>query len=866
MIFKAKQGCASYVLPIALTAILLVGCGGGGGGGSSSGAASAGPEPVLKVLSFSAPVATATVQEGSSSTMSLNATVTTPSDFQNVTSVFAYVVDSVGVILPDARITQQSATRYSVMLQSAPTLGIGKHTGSFLVKVCKDAACAQQFPGSPMQLPYDITVTPVPLVPMTVSPTNSLSLTISAGKPAPAPIAVAIAAKSRTWTVSTTADWIKLATTTGTGDGSFTVAYDLSLLKPEVQTGTIVVTSSEGQIVSLQVSAQLLPAAFSVERGQINFNAINGAPIADEPVKFTVADGAASWSATTDAAWLNLTPTGGTTPGITSLKVDPSKSKLASGPHNAKLTISAPNMVASVVPVTLTLAKATLKASTSSITLGGTYGRDTTTPANLTLDLNTMTNAFPWTLSALPTWLGASATSGMLNQAGSKIVLSQISANLPVGTSTTTLTATAQVNGDTITAPVSVTVNRDTHKLLFSEVGIGLSSTPDWSRLSRTVTVRDNFGQAPVWAASSDKTWLSVQRIGNALTLTANPAALPVDTISYATVSLAATDSAIQTTETLQVAIWKGSQTPTAMTKVSKTYTHLKTDPIRPLLYANNGGSGIDVYNVYTATQVGTIADLGASLGNMTISPNGQQLYTYDTANRNIIVVDLATMAKKASWPMTAATNQSSALLAIRPNGVEILIAADSQAYLGSTGAVLGKTGYGDSMAASADGTRLYTQNTGYSPATVNAFALDYSSLGGGALFNATVARASDINGSSNGQDIAVSADGTRLYVASGAPYRCSSVKPSDLTFIGSLPGGDAYPTNVDVGSDGRVYCGISGSYSSADVWVHSAEGVMLKSFKIGNLFENTMNISADGLILLAQINSPGLMFVPVGP
>lgn len=874
----------SRALAYLLATTLMAGCGGGspsGGGDGSSGVAP--PVPVVPVpvvpvpvpptptptLTFSVPTAAATADEGSTKALSLLATVNTPSDFQNANSVFAYVIDTTGVILPEVQFSQLSSSSYSILLQTAPTLPIGKHTGTFSVKVCKNAACTQHFPGSPMQLPYAITVVPIPLSPMTVAPLGLLNATISAGNPAPAPVTVNVSAKSRTWTVNTNAAWIKLSTAAGNGVSSFTVGYDVSALAPGVQTGTVVVTSSDGQIDSLPVSAELLPAAFSIDHGQITFNGINGAPIAAAPVKFTVANLAANWKATASAAWLGVTPTSGTTPAIASVYVDPANGKLASGRHDAMLTITAPNVSDSKVPVTLNLTKATLTPSIESITLGGPYGRSPASTASLTLNLNTMANAYPWSFSALPAWLGASATSGTVNQAGSNIVFSQIGATQPIGTSTTTLTASTQVNGDTISVPVTITAQRDTRKLLFSEVGVGLSSTPGWSRLSRKVTVRDNFGLTPAWTASSDKAWLTVQRSGNALTLTADPSTLPVDAISYATVSLAS-ETGIQTSEQLHVAIWKGSVTPAVTTKLTKTYSHLKTDPIRPLLYANNGAGNIDVYNIYSATQIGTISNLGAAMGDMTISPNGQHLYTYDTANRNIIVVDLATLTKKTSWPMAAAVQQSSALLALRPNGVEIVAAADGKAYLASTGAVVGMISNGDSMAASSDGSRLYLQDSGYSPASVSAIAVDYADIGGGALFSASVASAGFINRASNGQDIAVSADGMRLYVASGAPYRCSSVKPSDLSFIGSLSGGDAYPNNVEVGSDDRVYCGISGWYSSADVWVHDANGTLLKSFKFAgyarNLMTRTLGISADGLMMVGQTDDPLLVFVPVGP
>ncbi|UUZ51619.1 hypothetical protein LP420_21295 [Massilia sp. B-10] len=62
--------------------------------------------------------------------------------------------------------------------------------------------------------------------------------------------------------------------------------------------------------------------------------------------------------------------------------------------------------------------------------------------------------------------------------------------------------------------------------------------------------------------------------------------------------------------------------------------------------------NAIDVYNVYTATLVRTIPNLGGALGDMAISPNGDYLYAYDTANAAIVKVDLRSMAKVANWQL----------------------------------------------------------------------------------------------------------------------------------------------------------------------------------------------------------------------
>jgi DNA-binding beta-propeller fold protein YncE len=300
---------------------------------------------------------------------------------------------------------------------------------------------------------------------------------------------------------------------------------------------------------------------------------------------------------------------------------------------------------------------------------------------------------------------------------------------------------------------------------------------------------------------------------------------------------------------------------------LSKDYTRIVADRIRPLIYAHQGGTDIDVYNAYTATQVATVTSAAAALGQMAVSPDGSRLYALDTPSRSMSVIDLDTLTKVEAWPLDLAVDTSTSLLPIRPNGVEVVLVGNGRAY--AQGRSLGFTPIAGSMTASDDGRNVFTQDTGISPATVAAFALDYSAVGGGGLSVVPGPSASFINGSSNGQDIAVRGDGRALYTASGAPYRCSSVDPTTLALVGSLPGGDAYPNNVEVTSDGRALCGISGAYATADFWVHSSAGVLLGSHRVSGygrmLKTGQMVVTPDGLLVVVQTNDPLFGFVPIG-
>jgi hypothetical protein len=73
--------------------------------------------------------------------------------------------------------------------------------------------------------------------------------------------------------------------------------------------------------------------------------------------------------------------------------------------------------------------------------------------------------------------------------------------------------------------------------------------------------------------------------------------------------------------------------------------------------------------------------------------------------------------------------------------------------------------------------------------------------------------------GGSNMGDLAVTPDGQRVIVASGAPYHHQVFKTSDLTADGTYAS-DTYPNSVAVASDGTVAAGIDGIYEP-DIYVY---------------------------------------------
>jgi len=552
---------------------------------------------------------------------------------------------------------------------------------------------------------------------------------------------------------------------------------------------------------------------------------------------------------------------------VVTLQPDPTRGNLASGVYNADLLLSSGSLASTSISSQLTLTPPTLSATAAAITLGGPKGRDLTSAQSLSVSLNTGSNSWPFTLTGLPPWANSTNRSGNVGGQGTTISVSPVGFNIVPGSKSATATLTASVNGDRAVLPITVNVNADQRRLLVSEWGIGLASTPTGEVLTRKLTVRDNFEGTLAWSASSNAGWLSVSPSGttggsNNLSLTADPTSLPADTVSYADVTISTATTGV-TAATVRVGLWKSASGLAAITKLPQAYSNVVADKIRPYVYVNNGGASIDVYNAYTAQKVvRTIGSLGGALGAMTIAPDGSLLYALDTANKTLVLLDLNTLAKAGTWALDNATGPASTLVAVKPNGVDMVLLDDFTGY--AAGRSLGNTGVIGAVA-SADGQKLFSLGSRW--------AIDYSEMSGGTVFGSQIGMLDSRSGG-NPQDIAVNKEGTRAYAASGGGtagvgYRCGVIDATDGSFIGALPGGDAYPNNVEVTSDGRPICGISGWYSTYDIWVHSADGALLQGYKFAGyakeLKPRQMVVTPDGFVVVGLTDDPLIAFVPIG-
>lgn len=143
---------------ISAISLVLVACGGGSSSVDNNNSSTP-TTPTTPALLLTPTTLNQTLYEGESQEINLKATVNTT--IVNG-SVYVLVVDSSGVIEPSILVSSESSNLYNVTMTTKSSLALGKHTGTLDIMLCRDSACKQQYPGSPVKAPYSFTVTPPP--------------------------------------------------------------------------------------------------------------------------------------------------------------------------------------------------------------------------------------------------------------------------------------------------------------------------------------------------------------------------------------------------------------------------------------------------------------------------------------------------------------------------------------------------------------------------------------------------------------------------------------------------------------------------------------------------------------------------------
>ena len=313
------------------------------------------------------------------------------------------------------------------------------------------------------------------------------------------------------WTVSVDGvprNWLFISASSGTGNGSITITADPNNTSPNWRINTVYINC--GRISkSIRVLQYAVPGyvsdnlyVFDAGKGVLNIQETSAAGGSTDVQIQT----GLSWTATSDASWLKVTPASGTGFGIITLTTTVN-TDLES--RNATVTINAGNHTKTVqVRQRGSLEVGILKSDgsyennfTSWIALGAGY---------ITLTIKPRGDKSIWTASSDAKWLIVTPVTGMGNGSLNLIAMEN--------TSGATRYATCTVQSGSFIRTVNVTQG---------SVAPTIDISPDswdapWAGGSKTLEIRNNGS----WTTSCNASWLTVSPAsgtGNGtITLTAN--------------------------------------------------------------------------------------------------------------------------------------------------------------------------------------------------------------------------------------------------------------------------------------------------------------------------------------------------------
>jgi len=381
------------------------------------------------------------------------------------------------------------------------------------------------------------------------------------------------------------------------------------------------------------------------------------------------------------------------------------------------------------------------------------------------------------------------------------------------------------------------------HRIFADRQAVALAAFPTTgkSRLTGSIRLQDNQGLSTPWAASSDQSWLTVTASGKVgdgtpLTVSADPASLPVDSLSIATITITSGGTSIAAPEIVRVGVWKSSTDPTSHV-TAVPYAALVADPLRPYVYGlspNVGGQNnamIDVVNVYTGAVVARIAPdqhdgVGSQVSAMAVSGDGKRLYVGENAVQ-VGIYDLETQ----TFSRTVAANVRYGSLdferfgVLRVDGHELLVTNDGDVVDLDTGrsvaSLISTFPSHPIMHWDAYRSQLYAVDSGASPGLTKSWSVDWIDRdGGSALFTALQTRALPAMYWEGG---GLSPDGSVLYAGNGS-FDAQTLAATSGAVPRTDPVGGGMLYQIRVGPDGRRYV----YYVTGSLYVYAADGTQL--------------------------------------
>lgn len=372
-----------------------------------------------------------------------------------------------------------------------------------------------------------VTLTVVPEAQLTLTP-PSLAFTATAGFPSPAASTVNVGSSGAaiSFRASTAAPWITVTPATGQTPGALSVAVNSAGLAAGTYSSLVTVELvTGGTAQTLPVSLQVAAAPrLVVSPGALVFDAPSGGAAVSKMLAIASDGPALTYTATSSAAWLRVSPVTGQTGTPASITADPAA--LSPGTYTGVITVTpADGAAVQTVGVTFNVSpSAALNALPASLAFDGSSSR--------TLTISSNAGPLTYSVSSNAAWLTATPASGQTP--GTLTVTANATGQSP-GLYTGQLTVTAN-GAPPLGVPVTLTVAGPAGQVLITPAALTFNGAG-----TRTLSIAST-GPALSFVASAGASWLSVSpatgQTPATLTVIANPAGLaPGPYISNITVN-----------------------------------------------------------------------------------------------------------------------------------------------------------------------------------------------------------------------------------------------------------------------------------------------------------------------------------------
>jgi hypothetical protein len=260
------------------------------------------------------------------------------------------------------------------------------------------------------------------------------------------------------------------------------------------------ISYSNIRVASVQSPVTIDPAA-----GSLSFVTGPGAPAPAQTVNITASGASTTWAVTSNASWLQVSPSTALTPGKITVSVN--STGLAQGTYSGTVMVYVPGATNSpiTIPVTFLVDTKGLAVSPGSFSFFGASGNPV--PARKLNITNSGTGTLSWTATANASWITMSAASGT---APSAINVSPNLSGLANGLYNGSITIDG---GDAFNSPATVPVSLQVGALAFSDnfsAGAGnwtispLGNAAGWSVANSTYSFN---GQGPSQAYAGNPSW-----------------------------------------------------------------------------------------------------------------------------------------------------------------------------------------------------------------------------------------------------------------------------------------------------------------------------------------------------------------------